>query len=174
MKKWLFVVFLSLAISLSALHAEGPTAFDEFRQALGLSAGTLGNYGLSYAFWVPPFGLSATGYAFYNQAAGASGDPFMYALTLEFMYRLAASDFSEAFGTQAYLFLAGNASSGLPLYDASLGDNAGLVAGIGVETLLFRHFAFSLEAGYFVAFPFVDPTRPLVNLMGQTSFRYRF
>jgi hypothetical protein len=169
MKKCCFSLAFAVAIALPSALAEGPTAFDEFRQALGLSAGTLGNYGLSYAAWMPPFGASATGYLFYNQAAGSTLD---YAITFELMYSLSASDFSNILSSQAYVFLSGNASSSLPIYGAD--ENASVAVGVGAEAVLFRHLSYSFETGYFIAFPYANLGVPLVNFMAQTSFRYRF
>ncbi len=174
--KTLLVTPLFFLMLLSPAFAEA-----QYPNALGVQVGRIAGFGISYQRWEEGFGYQlATGLNYHSWVAEGD-DRFVYNLGFEIQRPLVSHDISSWLSGTLYLF-AGIHHRG---YEEALGSEStgytvgpytaefGAGAGVGVEAILFDHFAFGTE---FVIFGMYTPReeRFAVNMLPQLSLRYRF
>jgi len=154
------------------------TVFEEFPSSLGVTFASIETFGLSWKRWFGKTGLEL--------CVGGTWDPsnlygpiYYYSVTGALSHRLYAEDFADWFSGGLYLVLyGGHAGEDGYVYDADLDVNvrtgykpyvyAG--AGIGLETVLFRHF--SQEVQFLYIGQFLND--PGIGFGVNFSLRYRY
>ena len=183
---FVLVALVSLAVSpLAAADTDplGPpakeeTVFDRYPSSVGMSIASFGALGLSWKRW-----YGATGVEF---TAGGTWDPstsygsiYWYSILAGLSRRLYAEDFSDWFSGGLYLVaVAGHAGEEGWEYDSSSEKYerypyrpylfAG--AGIGIESVFFRHFSQELQFMYTGRFL----NNPGIEFGVNFAFRYRY
>jgi len=171
-----------LAIVLS-LIASVPLVANEYPHSLGVQVGRLSGIGASYQVWTQNLGWQVAGGMLYRTELEEDSDRLVYNLGLELQYPLVEHAINKWLEGKLYLVLgvhhqgyeeAVETSVGSGVYTAGpLQLNFGLGGGIGVETILFEHFAIGTE---FVYVGMYNPklNEAMVNMVPQVSLRYRF
>ena len=170
------MVLLSLVLPLSA-ESE---VFDQYDQALGVQFGRIAGIGASYQKWYPTFGLQVAGGFFFHPIIEEERDRFAYNIGAEVQLPLISHTITSFLSGRVYIV------AGLHhrTYQEAVGDETfgytggpivmqfGAGAGIGVETVLFQHFALGTEfvyVGLYTVEGKVD-----FDMYPQVSIRYRF
>jgi hypothetical protein len=156
--------------------------FDQYPSSLGVTLGSMETFGLSWKRW---FGKTA-----FEITAGGMWDPsttmgsiYWYAVTGALSYRLYAEDFANWFSGGLYLVAYGGHGGEDSIdyvYDPEK-DTSDTVrsgyspyiyagGGIGIETVLFKHFSQELQFLYIGRFL----SSPGIQFGVNASFRYRY
>lgn len=146
------LVTLVLMTVIFGASASAQIVFDEYPSALGFYGDTSGIYGLTYQRWMGRVGFqTALTVSTDTYVAGS----FNAAAIVEGTYRIYAEDFANWLSGALYFagLAGGGLSRGADTVEGSsvLGDlqttiHGGL--GIGIEAVLFRHFALDLQFLY--------------------------
>ncbi len=181
----IFTGFFLLILSLSPLSAQEDT-FSQFPKALGVQAGFLSGFGLSYQSWGEKVGHQVAAGMMADPSMTWGADPLVYNLGYEMQYPMYTDSFDTWLAGRLYLFT-GIRHRGYieAVYDSGSSTYANsaftlefsLGGGIGVEAVLFDHFAAVAEMANAVIWKSGDTAlsdRVSVDLQPQLSLRYRF
>lgn len=156
--------------------------FDQYPSSLGVTLSSMETFGLSWKRW---FGKTA-----FEISAGGMWDPsttvgtvYWYAITGALSYRLYAEDFANWFSGGLYLVAYGGHGGKDSIdyvYDSNT-DTSDYIqsgytpyiyagGGIGIETVLFKHFSQELQFLYIGRFL----NDPGIQFGINASFRYRY
>jgi hypothetical protein len=175
-----FMVLLVLLASLfTPLFAEG----SEYSQALGVQVGRLAGVGISYQKWLDDFGYQVAGGLLYHPEMVYGNDQLVYNIGFELQYPLVYHEVNSSLAGTLY-FVGGVHHQGYREAKLTSADpdvysagplilNLGIGGGIGVETILFKHFAISTEFVYMGMYELNTSTLN-VDMYPQVSLRYRF
>lgn len=190
----LVLLFSLLAAAASAQDADGSPgtpAFVEWPNALGIYGSSLAGHpggGLQWQRWFGRLGTTVTAGGVYAPTTDESwGDNVLdYSAIAQLQYRVYGEDFARWISGQLYLWAmaghlgyieriwvaaptADNAYAGY-FRTGSYKGVAVLGAGIGIESILFRHFSLVGEFGYMGQFP----EDPALQFGGGAGLRYRY
>jgi hypothetical protein len=184
-------VVLTMAIAFMAMAgvagAQGAqkgheTVFDQYPSSLGFCVGSPEIVGLTWKHWFGRTGLEVTAGGTYDPVATYS-DIYFYSVTAGLSHRLLAEDFASWFsgGLSLIGFIGHTGRSG---YQYQEGEGGGqgtyapsgykpaffAAAGIGIESVLFKHFSQELDFVYVAQFL----NNPGVFFGIVMSYRYLF
>lgn len=154
--------------------------FNRFDQSLGVQVGRLSGIGASYQRWYPSFGFQVAGGAFFHPNMELGRDRMAYNIGAEVQFPLISHTITSFLAGRVYLVAGFHHRT----YQEAVGDEdsgytAGPVvvqfgggAGIGVETVLFEHFALGTEFVY-IGLIALDGSID-VEMTPQVSIRYRY
>ena len=173
----------SVVAILLSLLASVPLVANEYPHSLGVQVGRLSGIGASYQAWTQNIGWQVGGGVLYNTELDEYSDRLVYNLGLELQYPLVEHAINKWLEGKLYLVLGVHHQGYEEAVETSLGSgvytagplqlNFGLGGGIGVETILFEHFAIGTEFVYVGMYnPKLNET--MVNMFPQVSLRYRF
>lgn len=179
-----FVCIALLFLVMTSNLMGGPLPFDAFPRALGVQVGRITGIGLSYQRWFGNQGYQVAAGALYHPRMDEGHDIVNYNMGAEYMHAIYSDDFSTWLSGRLYLFAGLNhrgyketVASGDSYVAGDFHPEFGMGAGVGVETVLFEHFAITTEMAYAV---FYAPTEPILHerfvldILPQISLRYRF
>ncbi|MGE4454319.1 MAG: hypothetical protein AB7D92_07255 [Sphaerochaeta sp.] len=155
----------------------------EYSQALGVQVGRLAGIGVSYQTWMRNVGFQVAGGFLYHQELEEGGDRLVYNIGFELQYPLVSHTVNSWLDGKLYVvgglhhqgYQEVEASESVPpvLSSGPLTLNLGLGAGVGVETILYDHFAIGTEFVY-VGMYETNSGKLDINMYPQVSLRYRF
>ncbi|MGH0053334.1 MAG: hypothetical protein ACQ5SW_08110 [Sphaerochaetaceae bacterium] len=175
----LLIAFFLICILFPSVAAEKR----EYSQALGVQVGNLSGTGASYQRWTDSLGYQVAGGLVYHPEMEYGRDQLAYTIGFEVQYPLVHHQVASWLGGTVYLVggiqhqgykeavetspYSGEYTAGPFIYSLGLGG------GVGVETILFNHFAIGTE---FVYIGMYEPcsSRLDVDMYPQISLRYRF
>lgn len=191
MRTRILVLFLAVVFSTlgSRAFAQDPgspkpagTVFQEYPSSLGVSLSGLDTFGLSWKRWFGKVGVEISAGGAWDPAS-EYGTIYWYALTSALSYRLYAEDFAKWLSGGLYLVAyAGHTGEDGYEYQVPSGGGDGSYvrtgfspsllagAGIGIETVLFKHFSQELQFLYIGRFI----SNPGLDFGVNASFRYRY
>lgn len=154
--------------------------FDRYDQALGVQVGRLAGIGAGYQKWYPRVGFQIAGGFFYHPNMEDGRDRFAYNIGAEVQLPLMSHTINSFLAGRVYMV------AGLHhrMYQEAVGDELsvytkgpivtqfGAGGGIGVETVLFEHFALGTEFVYLGLYSLDGSLN--VEMTPQVSIRYRF
>ncbi|HEY9054711.1 MAG TPA: hypothetical protein VIO60_07825 [Rectinemataceae bacterium] len=155
-----------------------PIVFDEFPSSLGVSFITPETIGLSWKRWYGKTALELSAGGFWNPS-NDSGSRYRYSVMGAVSRRLYADDFANWFSGGLYLVaLAGHSGEEGVEWDMDtssytrLGYQPAIYAGagLGIETVLFRHFSQELQFVYVGKFL----SDPGIGFALNVAVRYRY
>jgi len=172
-----------MLVILLALMVAVPLFANQYPHSLGVQVGRLSGVGASYQVWTERVGLQVAGGMIYRTELEEDHDRLVYNLGFELQYPLVEHVVNSWLEGKLYLVAgihhqgyqeAVETSPSSGIYTAGpLQLNFGLGGGIGVETILFEHFAIGTEFVYVGMYnPKSEET--MVNMFPQVSLRYRF
>lgn len=147
---------------------------NQYSQGFGLMAGMVSGWGLSYQHWFDDVGIKVSGVAFTGQAytptpdvntTGSYQDKNFYSIGIEGMFPLLGHEPTDWLSGSIYLV--GGVSFGNPFIPESTAIAAGF--GFGIETLWFKHWAFSLEV-----LETIDIATLSFIILPQAGFHFKF
>ena len=179
MKKRGSLTALVLLVTVLSLSAEN-MVFDQYDQALGVQVGRLAGIGAGYQKWYPNVGFQIAGGFFFHPTMELGRDRFAYNIGFEVQLPLMSHTINSFLAGRVYMV------AGLHhrMYQEAEGDEPngytagpivtqfGAGGGIGVETVLFEHFALGTEFVYLGLYS-LDGSLD-VGMTPQVSIRYRF
>lgn len=172
-----------LLIAVLFLMATVPLFANQYPHSLGVQVGRLSGIGASYQIWTEQVGLQVAAGMRYNTELDEFSDRLVYNLGLELQYQLVEHAITSWLEGKLYLVAGIHHQGYQEAVETSLGSNVftagplqlnfGLGGGIGVETILFEHFAIGTE---FVYVGMYNPklNEAMVDMLPQVSLRYRF
>ena len=183
--RFLVVGLLVLIFPLFMVQSED-LPFDRYPSALGFQVGRIAGIGISYQNWEGKIGYQVAAGALYHPSMDDGHDVFNYNIGFEALYGLYADDFAKWLSGRLYA-VGGVNHRGYQesVWDNDLGryvDNGfkpefGVGAGIGVEAVLFEHFAIATELVYGFFYMPNEPTlrqQFMIEMLPQVSIRYRY
>jgi hypothetical protein len=188
-----FVVLLLLALVVCShgfsADQDSDNPMTTFPRAVGGAFGPLIGTGLSYQQWFSRGGMQAGVGALYTPQEDW-GDLLWYLATVGVMRTLYRETFSPWFAGALYGFLAASHEGRIPWeypeesytepavsYEPVAGSYHPYVAvggGVGIETVLFRHFSIPVEFGMSVQWEIPYPVPSRVGFVGGVALRYRY
>jgi hypothetical protein len=182
----IFALFVMLSLVPGIAGAGGPSAgtaspvtvFERYPSSLGMSAASFGVVGLSWKRWFGATGIELTAGGSWTPT-NVYGSLYWYSALVGISRRLYAEDFSDYFSGGLYLVaIAGHAGEEGWEYDSGTSEYVRFPytpylfagAGLGIETVFFRHFSQEIQflyTGRFLNDPGIDFG---VNM----AFRYRY
>lgn len=181
-----FIVALAVSACVMALspvfaeETEETSTEKNFDNALGFYATTIGFSeaagGLQYQHWFDRVGFQITAGGYYNPQNG--GRTINYSVLLDGLFSVYRDDITPWLSGNLYIWAtAGHHGYNLATYDGygnitnrAFVPNFVAGAGIGIETILFRHFSIPIQFGYTAEFP----DYPTAGFSVGTGLRYRF
>ena len=154
------------------------TVFDLYPSSVGMSAASFGPVGLSWKRWYGATGIELTAGGSWTPA-NVYGSIYWYSVLAGISRRLYAEDFSDYFSGGLYLVaVVGHAGEEGWTYDS---DTSSYVrfpytpyifagAGLGIETVFFRHFSQEIQFLYTGRFL----NQPGIDFGVNFAFRYRY
>ncbi len=164
--------------SVPVAGAAARTVFDAYPSAIGVHVGSIEAVGLSWKRWYGPTGFEVSAGGGWDPAT-TSGNVFWYSVTGGVSRRIFAEDFDSWFsGGLSLVGVVGHAGEEGYVYDPA---TSGYVlhpyrpyffagAGIGIETVFFRHYSQELQFLYIGRFL----NDPGIGFGVSFAFRYRF
>lgn len=188
MRTWMRMVVglvLGIAVATFLFAADPASVVDRFPQALGVQVGRIAGIGISYQKWQDDTGFQVAAAGMYHPLMDDGHDVLNYNAGVEFQYLVYTDDFANWLSGRLYLFAGlnhrGYIEAVLTEPDTYVvGDfhpEFGLGGGVGVEAVLFEHFAVVTEMVYAI---FWNPIQPvlheqfMVEILPQISLRYRY
>ncbi|WP_332446240.1 hypothetical protein [Sphaerochaeta sp.] len=156
-------------------------AMEAYPQSLGVQGGRIAGIGASYQIWTDTFGYQVAGGLITSPDMENGRDSLAYNLGFELQYPFVSHTVNPWLSGKLYLVGGlhhmGYKEAILQSDDTYLAGplnlNVGAGAGIGVETILFSHFAIGTEFVYFGMYSLTDHTL-IIDMQPQVSVRYRF
>lgn len=188
MRKLLLIIAAALLLTgaVWGTEEELTTVFAEYPNAVGFFGSSDAGAGLSYQRWFGRLGFSVMAGIVYYPDDFYFSRSLDYSVYPELQFSLYAQDLTSWLSGMVYLFAGGFHGGYISQtwdwdetrmdYLKEVGSFVpylGLSAGIGIETVLFRHFSGSLEIGYAPIWSY-NPYRFWVPFMVQGAFRFRF
>lgn len=191
MKRSSLILLALLAITSQSIVSQEWGSEDNpmssFPQALGGTYGPMIGTGLSYQRWFDGFGLQTAVGAVYSPEEQFSGDLLWYRVTLGLQRMLYHETFADWFAGGLYAF-GGLAHGGrIPWVTEPVetdepvtpqpGPFVPLVAvgaGVGIESVLFRHFSIPVEFGLSAEWEIPSIVPAQAGFVGGVGLRYRF
>jgi hypothetical protein len=176
---------LGIAVANPLFAADPASVVDRFPRALGVQVGRIAGIGISYQKWQDDTGFQVAAAGMYHPLMDDGHDVLNYNAGVEFQYLVYTDDFANWLSGRLYLFAGlnhrGYIEAVLIAPDTyAVGDfhpEFGLGGGVGVEAVLFEHFAVVTEMVYAL---FWNPIQPvlheqfMVEILPQISLRYRY
>lgn len=171
------VMALSPVFAEETVQAPSPANFDN---ALGIYTTSVGfgesAGGLQYQRWFDRAGLQITAGGYYNPQNG--GRKINYSVLLDGLFSVYRDDITQWLSGNLYVwatvghhgYTSVSYDSNGNVTDSSFVPNFVAGAGIGIETVLFRHFSIPIQFGYTAEFP----VAPAAGFSVGTGLRYRF
>jgi hypothetical protein len=180
------LVLLFALVLVGNLFADDDLPFGTYPQALGAYVGRISGIGIGYQKWNDTYGFQFAAGGMYHPLMEGGHDIFNYNAGAQLQYPLFSDDYSTWLAGRLYVF-GGLNHRGYKeaVYDESSysyveGDfhaEFGLGGGIGVEGVLFQHFAVSVELVYGLFWRPLEEKLPeqfLLEMLPQVSLRYRY
>lgn len=186
---WMRMMLMGFVLVMLVMAAATPlfavdSVVDQFPQALGVQVGRIAGIGISYQRWQGDTGFQVAAGGMYHPLMDDGHDVLNYNAGLEFQYLVYTDDFANWLSGRLYLFAGINHRGyieALAVGDTYVvGDfhpEFGLGGGVGVEAVLFEHFAVVTEMVYALFWNPIEPVlheQFVVEILPQISLRYRF
>ncbi len=196
--KKIILVILIFITGLLSLQAEELTVFEKYPSSIGAFYGDVAGMGLSYQRWFSSLGFELAGGLWYTPIENAAyqefAEFFVYNIGVQAMYTLVSNNITDWISGNLYLFAGvihyghlyqpckttGTKENEVPVYEPDyskspiLSSDFGTGFGIGIETVLLKHFSLPIEFGIDGIWQSGIILPKKAGFFVQSGLRYRF